>query len=98
MLLKADGVDKYARLIQQNIDQAEYLAGLIRKTPEFELTAPVPLNVVCFRYKGSETDVERLNELNKRLPPRLWFGSGSSSFGYYLEWDSYFEGLYSESS
>jgi glutamate/tyrosine decarboxylase-like PLP-dependent enzyme len=50
MSLKEHGVRKYGRLIQQNIDQARYLAELIDASPELELAAPLTLNVVCFRY------------------------------------------------
>ncbi len=50
MALKEHGADKFARVIQQNIDQARYLAGLVEATPELELALPVALNIVCFRY------------------------------------------------
>ena len=50
MTLKEHGAAKYGRLIQQNIDQARYLAGLVDAAPELELALPVSLNVVCFRY------------------------------------------------
>jgi glutamate/tyrosine decarboxylase-like PLP-dependent enzyme len=53
MSLKEHGSRKYGRMIQQNIDQARYLADLVEAAPELELAAPVPLNVVCFRYIGS---------------------------------------------
>lgn len=75
MLLKADGVEKYARLIQQNLDQAGYLAGLVKEAPELELTAPVSSNVVCFRYFTDGLDNEAINELNQKILPQLWFGS-----------------------
>jgi glutamate/tyrosine decarboxylase-like PLP-dependent enzyme len=64
MALKADGVRKYGRLIQQNVDQAQYLAGLVRKATDLELTAPAPLNIVCFRYTVSGRDDAALNDLN----------------------------------
>ncbi len=50
MTLKEHGADKFGRVIQQNIDQARYLAGLVEVTPELELALPVALNIVCFRY------------------------------------------------
>ena len=56
MSLKEHGVHKYGRLIQQNIDQARYLAELIEAAPELELVAPVTLNVVCFRYVAPGLD------------------------------------------
>jgi glutamate/tyrosine decarboxylase-like PLP-dependent enzyme len=66
MLLRAFGRDKYSKLVQQNIDQINYLAELIRKEPNMEITAPVVSNVVCFRYVHdgvNESDIERLNRM-----------------------------------
>jgi len=66
MLLRAYGREKYSSLIQQNIDQTSYLAELVKKEPEMEITAPVASNVVCFRYKPeglNEADLERLNKM-----------------------------------
>jgi aromatic-L-amino-acid decarboxylase len=65
MSIKEHGARRYGRLIQQNIDQAHYLAGLVDATPELELAAPVPLNVVCFRYVDARLDHAALDELNK---------------------------------
>lgn len=56
MSLKEHGARKYGRLIQQNINQARYLADLIDAAPELELAAPVTLNVVCFRYNRAGLD------------------------------------------
>jgi aromatic-L-amino-acid decarboxylase len=44
MTIKEHGTDKYGRLIQQNIDQAQYLALLVEAAPELELALPVLLN------------------------------------------------------
>ncbi len=66
MLLRAYGRNKYSNVIQQNINQTNYLAELIRKEPQMEITAPVVSNIVCFRYrpKGlSELELEKLNKL-----------------------------------
>jgi len=52
MSLKEHGADRYGEQIDQNVAQARYLARLIRVQPELELAAPVPLNIVCFRYVG----------------------------------------------
>jgi len=72
MLLKADGVKKNAQLIQQNIDQANYLAGRVKNTPELELLAPVFLNIVCFRYKADGLSEEKLKDLNNQILRQLW--------------------------
>ena len=65
--LKEHGLDKYGRLIQQNIDQARYLAELVEARPELELLAPVSLNVVCFRYMQAEVDDTVLDRLNEQI-------------------------------
>ena len=67
MSIKEHGIHKYGRMIQQNIDQARYLAELIEASPELELAAPVTLNVVCFRYLRSDLDDASLNALNKKI-------------------------------
>jgi glutamate/tyrosine decarboxylase-like PLP-dependent enzyme len=71
MSLKEHGARKYGRLIQQNIDQARYLAALVDATPELELVAPVALNVVCFRYVRPGLDDAVLDELNKQIEVEL---------------------------
>lgn len=67
MSMKEHGVQKYGKLIQQNVDQARYLAKLVEDSPELQLLAPVPLNIVCFRFIADQHDDETLNELNKEL-------------------------------
>ncbi len=67
MSLKEHGIRKYARIIQQNIDQAFYLGELVNATPELELCAPVTLNVVCFRYVSPEMDSDALDKLNQQI-------------------------------
>lgn len=71
MSLLEHGVEKFGRLALQNVEQARYLASLIESAPELELLAPVPLNVVCFRYTVPGWDDERLNPLNRELLLRL---------------------------
>ncbi|HCG02379.1 MAG TPA: amino acid decarboxylase [Chloroflexi bacterium] len=67
MALKVHGADKLGRLAYQNVDQARYLAWLVTESPHLELLAPVPLNVVCFRFKHAGVDDDRLNALNEEL-------------------------------
>lgn len=67
MALKAYGVDAFARLIEQNVEGAQYLAERVAAEPRLELKAPVPLNVVCFRHRGSdELNREILLQLQER--------------------------------
>jgi aromatic-L-amino-acid decarboxylase len=67
MSIKEHGSRKYARMIQKNIDQAVYLGELVDASPELELSAPVTLNVVCFRYVAPDVDDAALDELNKNV-------------------------------
>jgi len=67
MSLKEHGIHKYARLIEQNVDQARYLAERVEANPELELLAPVPLNIVCFRFVAPRLSDERLNALNEEV-------------------------------
>ncbi|HOH81338.1 MAG TPA: hypothetical protein PLS25_06905, partial [Methanoregulaceae archaeon] len=65
------GTEKYGRLIQQNIEQAHYLARLVEAAPELELALPVSLNIVNFRYKTPGMNDERLDHLNKQIELHL---------------------------
>ena len=51
--------------------QARYLADLITAHPRLELLAPVPLNIVCFRYIGPGLKAARLDALNRELLMRI---------------------------
>ncbi|MBN2472914.1 MAG: amino acid decarboxylase [Anaerolineae bacterium] len=71
MSFKTYGINTYGQLIQQNVDQARYLAERVDAVPELERLAPVPLNIVCFRYVVPGLAPERLNALNEELLLRL---------------------------
>lgn len=73
MGIKEHGVAAFRRLVEQNVEQARYLAGLVEASAELELLAPVPLNVVCLRYRGTVPAAE-LNALNRALLIRLQEG------------------------
>jgi aromatic-L-amino-acid decarboxylase len=67
MSLKEHGLSKYARLVEQNVQQTRYLAQRISTTPGLELMAPVTLNVVCFRYVQPGLDEPALEALNRKI-------------------------------
>jgi aromatic-L-amino-acid decarboxylase len=67
MSLKEHGVRKYSQMIEQNLAQVRYLVNLVETTPELELLAPVPLNVVCFRYRVPGLSAPALDDLNKEI-------------------------------
>ncbi|MBV9276636.1 MAG: cytochrome D ubiquinol oxidase subunit I [Candidatus Eremiobacteraeota bacterium] len=51
--LKHFGTRRLAEAIERNCEQAQLLAQLIESSADFELAAPVALNVVCFRYRDA---------------------------------------------
>ena len=71
MSLKEHGIEKYARLVLQNVRQARYLAQLVDDAPDLQRLAPVPLNIVCFRFQASGMNHDALNHLNQELLIRL---------------------------
>jgi glutamate/tyrosine decarboxylase-like PLP-dependent enzyme len=66
-VVEATWDSKYGRIIQQNVDQANYLANKIKTIPDLELMAPVMLNVVCFRYFKEGFDGTALDDINKQI-------------------------------
>ncbi len=66
MLIREHGAKKYGRLINQNVEQARYLAQLVDGSRELERLAPVPLNIVCFRFNGGPGDVD-LDAVNREI-------------------------------
>jgi aromatic-L-amino-acid/L-tryptophan decarboxylase len=71
MTLKEQGAEKYGRLIQQNIDQAHYLAQLVEACPRLELALPVSLNIVCFRYTRPGLSDAAPDPLNQQIEVEL---------------------------
>jgi aromatic-L-amino-acid decarboxylase len=71
MALQEHGVEKFGRLIDQNIAQARYLTGLIGQEPLFELIAPTSINIVCFRYSPKGMDDSARKSLNVEIMLRL---------------------------
>ena len=71
MLLKEHGIEKYKRLIHQNIMQTKYLGQLVENQPFLELLAKPNMNIVCFRFNPKGLSNDALNALNKEILMRL---------------------------
>jgi glutamate/tyrosine decarboxylase-like PLP-dependent enzyme len=67
MSIKEQGLDKYGRLITQNVHQANYLSTLVESHESLELMAPVGLDIVCYRYNPGDMSDTQLNALNKEI-------------------------------
>jgi glutamate/tyrosine decarboxylase-like PLP-dependent enzyme len=62
--LAAYGQDGYRAIVERCLDIAAHVAGEVERADDMELLAPVPLNVVCFRYRPPGVPEDALDELN----------------------------------
>jgi len=58
------GVEGLRRHVRRHVELAQQFASWVREDDRFELAAPAPLNLVCFRHRGGD-------ELNQALMDRL---------------------------
>jgi aromatic-L-amino-acid decarboxylase len=86
------GVEGLRHHVRQHVQLAQQFAQWVREDKNFELGAPVPLNLVCFRHIGGEdanqTIMERLNrsgdlflthtKLNGKFTLRLCVGQSQT--------------------
>ena len=66
-VLRSFGAKKLRSIIQDHCEWARWLAEEIKSSPDFELLAPVPVNLVCFRYKPNGMAEEKLDSINEAL-------------------------------
>ena len=69
-MLKIHGARAIQASIDSNITVARHLATAIESSDDFELLAPVPLSIVCFRYAGkdlSRRSIAEADNFNKQL-------------------------------
>lgn len=71
MALKEHGIEKFGRLIDQNIGQARYLSRLVEAQPRLWMMAPAAINIVCFRFDPGGMDEPALKALNTEIMLRL---------------------------
>ncbi len=65
--LKEHGIKRIAEKVEDNCRQAAYLGSLVQAHPDLELSAPVALNICCFRFVVPARSVEELNTLNSGI-------------------------------
>jgi aromatic-L-amino-acid decarboxylase len=58
------GIEGLQYHVRRHVELAQQFAEWVRKDDRFELAAPVPLNLICFRHKGGD-------EVNQGLMDRL---------------------------
>jgi aromatic-L-amino-acid decarboxylase len=96
------GRERIEAMLRSHIQWAKDFAALVDAHPKFERVAPVPLSVVCFRYKGSDDEnraiIEKVNAsgrvfiastvLNGKLTLRLAIGNLETTWSDVREaWD-----------
>jgi len=86
------GVEGLQHHIRRHVELAQQFAAWVHEDKDFELAAPVPLNLVCFRHKAgdaaNQTIMDRLNQsgdlflthtrLNGKLTLRLSVGQANT--------------------
>jgi len=86
------GIEGLQYHVRRHVELTQQFAGWVKKDSRFELAAPVPLNLVCFRHKGgdeaNQAIMDRLNrsgdvylthtKLNDRITLRLCVGQTST--------------------
>ena len=60
LVIRHYGVEGLQFNVRQHVEVAQSFAEWVRSDDRFEVVAPVPLNLVCFRYRGSDEDNQRL--------------------------------------
>jgi aromatic-L-amino-acid decarboxylase len=70
-VLRSYGVSGLQEMVRRHVALARELAGRIQAEPEFEVVAPVPFGLVCFRWRPPGHTEAELDALNERLLARV---------------------------
>ncbi|SMG20637.1 aromatic-L-amino-acid decarboxylase [Marivirga sericea] len=66
-VLREFGAEKLRSIIDQHIKWAQELETEIKTSADFEMLAPVPVNLLCFRFNNGKMNEQELNQFNERL-------------------------------
>ena len=69
-VIRSYGVKGLQKIVREHIRLAEMVKDWVEQDERFELMAPVPVSLVCFRLNDGR-DEDKLNELNKEFLERL---------------------------
>lgn len=67
MIMRYFGAKKLAELVRGHLALAQTLAGWVDQDPNFERLAPVPMSVVCFRFRPRVLAPSDLDQVNLEL-------------------------------
>ncbi len=73
MSLKTFGMDAFRKAVSYNIDLAESVEGLLRKSSNWEVVSPATLAVINFRYNpiGKSFSEKELDVLNQEISKKI---------------------------
>ena len=69
MVIRMFGAEGIRERLRYHIQIAQAFKRQVEQHPDFEIVAPVPLSVVCFRYHPRKASVgeQELNRMNEQL-------------------------------
>ena len=70
-VIRMYGVEGLREKIRYHIKLATRLSEMIAREHDFEILAPVTINVVCFRFRPEGLTEEEINKINENLNHRL---------------------------
>ena len=70
-VIRSYGVEGLRAMVREHVAIARELAGWIGTHDDFEVMAPVPFGLVCFRYRPNGKTETELDALNQRLLERV---------------------------
>jgi len=70
-VIRMYGVKGLQEKIRYHLELARQLAEMITREKDFEILAPVTINVVCFRYKPEGLEMTEINKVNETLNHQL---------------------------
>ena len=70
-VIRSYGVEGLRAMIRRHVELAQEVAGWVDGDPDFELMAPVPFGLVCFRYRPDGVSDLQVDDLNRGLLARV---------------------------
>ncbi len=69
LVIRHYGIEGLRHHVRRHVELARMFTGWVEADRDFELAAPVPLNLVCFRHRGGDTInqaiIDRVNDSGK---------------------------------
>ena len=70
-VIRSYGVDGLRAMIREHVALAREFSGWVAAREDFEVMAPVPFGLVCFRFHPAGASEEELDHVNQRLLERV---------------------------